>query len=208
MTQIEKIIAGMKKNGRPVEIPDVSRNDLPKLWKYLGFEKVVEIGVYRGEYTKILAKSGLKVYGVDPWLAYVEYPYYQFKNEQWREDKNYEITIENIKDYQNVQLIRTTSINALDYFEDESIDAVYIDGNHSFKYVAEDICNWIKKVKKGGFICGHDYFYGNPENMHVRYVVDAYVVAHGIKTLWILGQKNAEKGEVRDKWRSWMFMKP
>lgn len=203
-----KLKDGIKLKGRGVEIPDCSRNDLPGFFKELGFKTVVEIGVYQGEYSEILAKSGLKVYGVDPWWAYADYPYYDKVNTQDREDKNYSKTIKRLASYENVQLIRTTSMEALKYFPDESIDAVYIDGNHSFKYVAEDICEWIKKVKKGGFVCGHDYFYGNKEKFHVRYVVDAYVESHGIKNLWILGRKHPPKGEKRDDWRSWMFIKP
>lgn len=202
------ISEGLKLKGRPVDIPNCGRNDLPEFFKEQGFKVGVEIGVYRGEYAEVLAKSGMKLYGVDPWLAYADYPYYNYKNEQWREDENYAETVKRIAPYPNYQLIRNTSLGALQYFEDESLDFCYIDGNHSFKYVVEDICGWIKKVKKGGYVCGHDYFWGNKEKFHVRYAVDAYVEAHGIKNLWILGRKKADKGEIRDSWRSWIFKKP
>jgi len=98
-------------------------------------------------------------------------------------------------------------MDAVKDFEDDSIDFVYIDGNHSFKYVAEDICEWVKKVKVGGFVCGHDYIYSNPLNFHVRHVVDAYVQARAIQKFWVLGRKKPDKGERRDQWRSWMFRK-
>lgn len=207
MTQAEKILEGMKQKGRPVEIPDVSRNDIPELLKHLGMKTIVEIGVYRGEYTEVLAKAGLTVYGVDPWDAYVEYPYYDQPNTQDREDANYQMTLSRVGLCPNVTLIRKTSMDALADFPDESVDCVYIDGNHSFKYVAEDVASWIKKVKPGGFLCGHDYFYGNPKNMHVRYVIDAYVESHGLKNLYVLGLKKAPKGQIRDKWRSWILRK-
>ena len=42
-------------------------------------------------------------------------------------------------------------------FEDNSIDAIYIDGNHSYEAVIEDIKNWSPKVKQGGLIIGDDY---------------------------------------------------
>jgi hypothetical protein len=194
--------------GRSVEIPDCGRNDITKLMKDNGMRTIAEIGVYKGEYTEVLAKSGLTVYAIDPWDEAVEYPYYNGKsNPQVVEDENYAITKNRVAPYQNVELIKRTSMDALELFEDESLDAVYIDGNHSFKYVAEDIASWIKKVKKGGFVCGHDYFYGNKENFHVRYVVDAFVAAHGIENLWILGRKDKREGETRDKWRSWVFQR-
>lgn len=194
--------------GRPVDIPNASRNDLPKFLKQMGAKTIVEIGVYRGEYTEILAKSGLQVFGVDPWLAYNDYPYLNKPEFQKDYDSNYEITKKRLENYGNVELIKADSVEALKYFDDGSLDAVYIDGNHSFKYVAMDICNWINKVKPGGFICGHDYFYGKPDKFHVRYVVDAFVESHAIQNLWILGEKKPKPGEHRDTWRSWMFQKP
>lgn len=45
-------------------------------------------------------------------------------------------------------------------FKPESLDFVYIDGDHKFKYVAEDISEWF--WKKGGMIAGHDYFCTHP----------------------------------------------
>src|SRR3990167_1203230 len=203
-----ELIEGIKLKGKSVEIPDCSRDDLPKLFKELGFKVGVEVGVYKGGFTEILAKTGLTIYGVDPWLAYDEYPYYGKPNEQWREDANFEESIERLKNYPNCTLIRKTSMEAIKEFPDNSIDFVYIDGNHSFKYVAEDICDWTKKVKEGGFVCGHDYIYANPKNFHVRHVVDAYVAAHGIRNLLVLGRKHPlNRKEKRDQWRSWMFKK-
>jgi len=39
---------------------------------------------------------------------------------------------------------------------DNSLDFVFIDADHSFKGVDDDIVNWSPKVKRGGFIIGHD----------------------------------------------------
>jgi hypothetical protein len=122
-------------------------------------------------------------------------------------DKQYEESKKRLEPYPNCTIIRKMSMDAVKDFEDSSIDFVYIDGNHSFKYVSEDICEWIKKVKEGGVVCGHDYIYSNPKNFHVRHVVDAYVQAHAIQRFWVLGSKKKIPGEKRDDWRSWMFFK-
>ena len=204
---MSKIKDYLDRQGKCIEIPNVGRNDLPEFFKENGFSVGVEIGVYRGEYTELLAKSGMKIYGVDPWLAYDGYPYHGTDEEQPAHNKNYEETKKRLVPYTNVTLIRKTSMDALKDFEDESIDFCYIDGNHSFRYVADDMCEWIKKIKKGGFLCGHDYIYANPLSFHVRHVVDAYVQAHAIQSLWILGEKHAKKGETRDSWRSWLIRK-
>jgi len=49
------------------------------------------------------------------------------------------------------------SAKASESFEDESLDLVYIDANHSYENVTLDITKWLPKVKKGGTIAGHDY---------------------------------------------------
>ena len=49
-------------------------------------------------------------------------------------------------------------MEAVKQFKDGSLDFVYIDGNHTFEYVINDIAEWSKKVRKGGIISGHDYW--------------------------------------------------
>lgn len=54
------------------------------------------------------------------------------------------------------RLIRSESVAAAEQFADKSLDAVFIDGNHSEVSVWSDLCAWIPKVKAGGVIAGHD----------------------------------------------------
>lgn len=42
-------------------------------------------------------------------------------------------------------------------FEDNSIDMLFIDGNHTYEFVKKDIESFLPKMKKGGVIAGHDY---------------------------------------------------
>lgn len=202
-----KISEGIKLKGIPAEIPDCSRDDLPEYFKSLGFKVGVEIGVFKGDYTKVLAQSGIRIYGIDPWLAYGEYDYQRWQNYQ---DHNYKIAKDKLNSYPNVTLIKKTSMDALSDFEDSSIDFVYIDGNHRFKWVAEDICEWAKKVRKGGIIAGHDYAYFKHRypggGCQVHEVVDAFVKAYELN-FWILGRKKVIAGEKRDRMRSWMIFK-
>ena len=40
-----------------------------------------------------------------------------------------------------------------------NLDLVYIDAAHDYDSVKQDILTWLPKIKKGGFIAGHDYRY-------------------------------------------------
>ena len=42
-------------------------------------------------------------------------------------------------------------------FDDEFFDLVFVDADHSYEGCLEDIKAWEGKVKKGGYMSGHDY---------------------------------------------------
>lgn len=202
-----KLIDGLKLKGRPAEIPDSSRDDLPQFFVELGFKVGAEIGVYKGEYTKFFLDAGLKMYGIDPWRNYSEY---RNSRGQKRLDFLYEHTKRVLAPYPNCTIVKKTTMEAINDFPDESLDFVYIDANHLLKYVIEDIYEWSKKVRQGGVIAGHDYFYEKREDfnvIHVAFAVKAYTDAYDIKNWYVLGREKFVKGEKRDRWRSWMWIK-
>ena len=191
---------GIKLKGCPAEIPNCWRKDLPLFFKELGFTRGVEIGTYWGEYAKRLAMAGLEIFTVDP---YREGDSYVLPGGQQKIDEQYQYALNLLAPYPNAKIIKKTSMEALADFPDGSIDFVYIDGNHEFPFVAEDIWYWSQKVKRGGIISGHDFVY-KPE-MQVRQVVECFVKSLGIENYWVLGTKQKVAGEKRDKWRSWMW---
>jgi hypothetical protein len=69
----------------------------------------------------------------------------------------YKKTLAYTMKYSNFHLIRKSSSNASKEFENESIDIVFIDANHSYESVKNDIDLWLPKVKTGGVLSGHDY---------------------------------------------------
>lgn len=197
----------IKVKGRPFEIPDCSRDDLPKFFRQMGYKAGAEIGVYKGQFSEQFCKVGLKLYAIDPWQIYKDYGN---PRGQKRLDFQYEHTKRVLAPYTNCKIIRETSIEAVSHFADESLDFVYIDGNHQFRYVADDISEWSKKVKRGGIVSGHDYIYTNPRTQagicHVIYVVNAYTQAYKIPSWYLLGRKERLDGEIRDRFRSWMWI--
>jgi hypothetical protein len=55
-----KIIEGIKLKGRPAEIPDCGRRQLPEFLKEMGYRVGVEIGVQRGSFSVRLLRAGLE----------------------------------------------------------------------------------------------------------------------------------------------------
>lgn len=55
------------------------------------------------------------------------------------------------------QLHRATTHDASALVADESLDFVFIDADHSYDAVSDDIFKWKPKVRPGGWLGGHDY---------------------------------------------------
>ncbi|UTW60652.1 class I SAM-dependent methyltransferase [bacterium SCSIO 12741] len=78
-----------------------------------------------------------------------------------------------------VEMLRMTSDKALEKFENESLDWVYIDGDHSYEFVKRDLDHFYAKVKVGGWITGDDYQDGNWWSDGVRRAVNEFVEEKG-----------------------------
>lgn len=205
---MELIEAVKKHKGRPFEIAGKTRGDLPALFVEMGYKVGAEIGVYKGAFTEKFCKAGLKMFAIDPWIAYQGAG--RTQQEQARQNFLYEHTQRTLAPYKDCSIIRSTSQDALKYFQDESLDFVYIDGDHSFKHFAADIVEWSKKVRRGGIVSGHDYFYFGPKQTNlicqVGPVVNAYIKAFEIDSFYVFGAvKNAKDKD--DRYPSWMFIK-
>ena len=49
------------------------------------------------------------------------------------------------------------SLDACKEFDDASVDLVFIDADHSYVAVSDDVAAWFRKVRPGGWIGGHDW---------------------------------------------------
>ena len=98
------------------------------------------------------------------------------------------------------RLHRKLSLDAVNAFLDASLDFVYIDANHEFSVVLQDIRAWFAKVKPDGILAGHDYLDGQlPEgNFGVKSAVARFESETGLRA-----QSTAERA-----WPSWYIVKP
>jgi len=190
----------------PIEIPNVTRDDLAHLFAALEFNLGVEVGTERGLYAETLcaANPNLQLTCVDPYRVYSGYREHLSQNKL---NGFYDEAFSRLRRY-DVRFIRESSITAVDSFPDNSLDWVYIDGNHSLPYVIADLHAWIPKVRKGGIVSGHDFIRRNNRlryQCHVVEAVYAYTQSYMIEPWFIIGAK--DKGEKRDAIRSFMWIK-
>lgn len=112
-----------------------------------------EIGVYKGDNAEFILKilEPTMLYLVDPWNNFLDTD----SNEIIGETQYLE-TQQRLKGYGNKRLIKRTSQEASKIIQDE-LDFVYIDADHHYDSVVNDLKLWYPKVKKGGVLAGHDY---------------------------------------------------
>jgi len=58
------------------------------------------------------------------------------------------------------------------FFEDNSVDVIFIDAGHSYDSVIQDIKSWLPKIKDGGIMSGHDYNSWSGVNKAVNEIFD------------------------------------
>ena len=201
-----------------IEIPNVGRDNLATLLHELDFKTGVEVGVDRGYYSEVLAKANpqMNVYGVDPWesleICKDNAPQRRTENHvsQARCDQYYRRAKLRLSPYPNYEIIREYSCDAINRFADGSLDFVYIDANHNYAFVTDDMSMWSRKVRSGGIVSGHDYYNTSATSkfqLCVKQAVNDYVKANNIKPLIIWGAHAQTPGVIRDAWRSWMWIK-
>ena len=197
-----------------IDVPEIiGAEGLAHLFAELKFTKGVEIGTDEGEYAEVLLKTipNLGLDCVDPWKAEAYEKGYQPESFEKQEyfDKRFQETCKRLEKYIGEQctLIKLTSMKALSLFKNNSLDFVYIDGNHDFLNVTQDIHYWLKKVRPGGILSGHDYVrYPSRKFNHVQKVVNAYTTAYHLLPVFLVTP--TDKGMRRDRFRSWFLIKP
>jgi len=117
-----------------------------------------EVGVLNGDFSrKILDITKPEwLFLIDPWGEQAVEIYQDAANvDQVRQDARYNRVIGRFYEDKNVSIMRGYSYDELKNQCD--LDWVYIDGNHSYDAVTEDLEIAKESIKQTGFIAGHDY---------------------------------------------------
>jgi len=78
---------------------------------------------------------------------------------------------------ERVRFVQGWSDAVAKQFDDESLDLVFLDADHSEEGVGSDLAAWVPKVRPGGIVAGHDY--AARHHPGVKPAVDAFFREHG-----------------------------
>lgn len=172
-----------------------NRRELVREFARRGYNKGAEIGVYVGAYSRVLLDiiPDLNLLCVDSWA-----------HKTWRE-RAYPLAVEILSLYPGARVVRGKSVDVAKTIADNSLDFVFIDADHSYAAVREDLLAWVPKVRVGGIVSGHDYFESHKTKLGVVRAVDEYVKEHGYALE--LTEWDRENPLRDDRQPSWYFNK-
>jgi hypothetical protein len=161
---------------------------------------IAEIGVEKGNYSSILLHylNPAKFYLIDCWEQQDPLIYGDRKNLATEiQEKIYQKIQAHFGSDPRVEILRTYSEKAAEQFKEEFFDLIYIDANHSYEAVKQDIAAWWPKLKKGGILAGHDYLIFEP--FGVVPAVNEFLHAQGLYFSALTTE---------DYFESWAIQKP
>jgi len=123
-------------------------------------QTIVEIGVYRGKNAEVLRKEfpDANLFLIDPWIPDTSYQASgsAVSEDQKVYDKARNRTYGLFENDPHVTIIERNSLEAAPLVPD-NIDLVFIDANHAYLSVCQDITTWKPKIRPGGILSGHNF---------------------------------------------------
>lgn len=137
------------------------RRDLYKLLEYYSLPKVAaEIGVAEGYFSRNMLEWDLDLlYCVDNWGHIPDVKGDGNQPEIWH-SKNEAAALKRVQpwiDQNKCVVLKGLSRHMAKRVPDRVLGLLYLDGNHSFEGVTEDLQIWYDKVVPGGIVAGHDF---------------------------------------------------
>ena len=142
---------------------------------------IVELGSWKGQSASFMCvelkrqgKNRVKFFTVDTWEGSGSEGDHNL--DKWvKEGKLYNKFKDNLSEVSNYYIpLRMTTSEASNHFVDGTVDIVFIDAEHSYEGVKNDILKWEPKVRKGGIISGHDYAPDGSSWPEVKKAVDEH----------------------------------
>ena len=96
--------------------------------------------------------------------------------------------------------MRAFSVEAAKRFTDESLDFVYLDADHSYEAVRDDIAAWWPKLKPGGLFAGDDYGALPVQQINFGQGVLSFGVKQAVDEFALRERKNVSTNWLGDWW--------
>lgn len=134
------------------------RRDLCQLFPSVEDAVCAELGVAEGLFSRDMLQWGIKkLYSVDLWESRPDRTGDVASPQEWH-NANYNNVLKLLKPFgERSEILRGPTTAMAQYVDDFSCDLVYIDADHSYQGVKNDIHSWWMKVKEGGIMAFHDY---------------------------------------------------
>ncbi len=147
-----------------------------------------EIGVWKGDFSQRIVNwcRPKELHLIDPWMFSPQFPkcWYGGAIAQTQADMD-EIMLAVAKRFaarHEVKLHRGKSAEIADQFPNAYFDWVYIDGNHSYDMVLDDLRIWSRKVRLGGFIGLDDYEWQDENGrLSVRDAIETFLAGSKVR---------------------------
>jgi len=140
-------------------------------------KRFAEMGVWKSHLTKYLLKSKCasiieEYWAIDQWrvLGPEHGRMSRLTVADWRSLYFYCCRL--MIYFPQLKVVKSTTMEAVSLFENQYFDMVFVDANHFYDRVKADILAWMPKIKRGGFITGHDYNMGRRKKHNVKQAVD------------------------------------
>lgn len=181
----------------------IGKKELYEEFAARGYTKGCEVGVRRADNARHMFSviPNLHLILVDPYMMYEFVNQRRHNKWKWSQEK-----MDAIRHVANRRMARfdvrwymTTSEQAAPMVPDNSLDFVYIDGDHMFNAVMLDTLLWYRKVRMGGVLCGHDFGIRS-----VNTAVRSFAKRNHLRIGWT--DRNKEKGKSGNV-ISWMIEK-
>jgi len=149
--------------------------------------RVVEVGSWKGRSTRALGDHAVgTVYAVDHWQGELSDPTASCTIEAKARGadavyQDFSANLDDLIQVGKVVPIQGRSTDVAPRFD--AIDFVFIDGDHSYVSICEDIAAWVPRISRGGVIAGHDYMAHHPGV--IRAVNELFWgQVHLVSTIW------------------------
>ena len=149
----------------------------------------VEVGVYKGKLSlELLTRlPRLKLYMVDRWHVFSLKEILRNKGSSMARagqdifNDAYKKTCKRAKNFpKRAIILKFPSLKAAKLFKNRTLNFVFLDDDHSTKAVSKNITAWLPKIKKGGYICGHDYIRPSVKKaIHHRFLINEIEIDQG-----------------------------